>query len=131
MWWMLAREVLFIKGKITRQTGFVLEDKEIMPDLYFYRDPEEAEKEEQAEVRGDEVKDSDRWGQTIAPEAAVREEGKDAASKADASKLPMSFEVPKISDWATETQQWTAGQATQAEQPSGDWGGASSRPGGW
>lgn len=73
MWWMLAREVLFIKGKITRQTGFVLEDKEIMPDLYFYRDPEEAEKEEQAEVRGEEAKE-DRWGQTIAPEAAVREE---------------------------------------------------------
>jgi len=127
MWWMLAREVLFIKGKITRQTGFVLEDKEIMPDLYFYRDPEEAEKEEQAEVR-EEVKD-DRWGQTIAPEA-TREETKDVASKTDAGKL-MSFEVPKISDWATETQQWTAGQATQAEQPAGDWGGSSTRPGGW
>jgi len=125
MWWMLAREVLIIKGKITRQTGFVLEDKEIMPDLYFYRDPEEAEKEELAEVR-EETKD-DRWGQTIAPEAG-REE---APSKADAGKLPMSFEVPKISDWATETQQWTAGQATQGEAPSGDWGGAASRPGGW
>lgn len=43
----------------------------------------------------------------------------------------MSFEVPKISDWATETQQWTAGQATQAEQSGGDWGGSASRPGGW
>lgn len=126
MWWMLAREVLIIKGKITRQTGFVLEDKEIMPDLYFYRDPEEAEKEELAEVR-EETKD-DRWGQAIAPEAGLREE---APSKAADSKLPMSFEVPKISDWATETQQWTAGQATQGEQPSGDWGGSSSRPGGW
>lgn len=129
MWWMLAREVLFIKGKITRQTGFVLEDKEIMPDLYFYRDPEEAEKEELTEgVRGEEIKDdAGRWGQAIAPET-TRDEG---AAKADAGKLPMSFEVPKISDWATETQQWTAGQATQGEQPSGDWGGAASRPGGW
>ena len=67
MWWLLAREVLFIKGRITRQKGFVLDDKEMMPDLYFYRDPEEAEKEEQqAEVR-DEIKD-DRWGQEIAPQ---------------------------------------------------------------
>jgi len=128
MWWLLAREVLFIKGKITRQTGFVLEDKEIMPDLYFYRDPEEAEKEELADVRGEETTKDDRWGQAIAPDAGLRDE---APSKADAGKLPMPFEVPKISDWATETQQWTAGQATQGEQPAaGDWGGAS-RPSGW
>ena len=50
---MLAREVLLIKGKMTRETGFVLDGKEIMPDLYFYRDAEEQEKEEVAEVRGD------------------------------------------------------------------------------
>lgn len=36
---------------MTRQTGFVLDDKKIMPDLYFYRDPEEQEKEEIVEVR--------------------------------------------------------------------------------
>lgn len=41
IWWMLAREVLIIKGKISRQMGFEIEGKEIMPDLYFYRDPEE------------------------------------------------------------------------------------------
>lgn len=46
MWWILAREVLLMKGKMTRQTGFILEGKEIMPDLYFYRDPEEQEKKE-------------------------------------------------------------------------------------
>ena len=50
-WWMLAREVLLIKGKMTRETGFVLEGKAIMPDLYFYRDAEDQDKEEAAEIR--------------------------------------------------------------------------------
>merc|ERR1712119_179923 len=41
MWWMLAREVLRLRGSISRDMPW-----EIMPDLFFYRDPEEAEKEE-------------------------------------------------------------------------------------
>jgi len=50
MWWTLAREVLTIRGQITRDTGFKGPDgKDVMVDLYFYRDPEETEKEEQIE----------------------------------------------------------------------------------
>ena len=36
MWWMLAREVLRLRGSISRATPW-----DVMPDLYFYRDPEE------------------------------------------------------------------------------------------
>ncbi|XP_024096198.1 small ribosomal subunit protein uS2B-like [Pongo abelii] len=43
MWWMLAQEVLCMRGAISREHPW-----EVMPDLYFYRDPEEIEKEEQA-----------------------------------------------------------------------------------
>lgn len=43
MWWMLAREVLYLRGIISRKTPW-----DVMPDLYFYREPEEIEKEEQA-----------------------------------------------------------------------------------
>ena len=43
MWWMLAREVLCMRGTISREHPW-----EVMPDLYFYRDPEEIEKEVQA-----------------------------------------------------------------------------------
>merc|ERR1711973_598591 len=43
MWWLLAREVLRLRGNISREHPW-----EVMVDLYFYRDPEEAEKEEQA-----------------------------------------------------------------------------------
>lgn len=39
IWWMIAREVLRLKGVIPdRQTEWA-----VMPDLYFYRDPEEPE----------------------------------------------------------------------------------------
>lgn len=41
MWWFLAREVLRMRGTILRS-----QEWDIMPDLYFYRDPEEVEKEE-------------------------------------------------------------------------------------
>ncbi|XP_053462972.1 40S ribosomal protein SA-like [Nycticebus coucang] len=43
MWWMLAQEVLRMRGTISREHPW-----EVMPNLYFYRDPEEIEKEEQA-----------------------------------------------------------------------------------
>jgi small subunit ribosomal protein SAe len=43
MWWFLAREVLRLRGTISRDMTW-----EVMPDLFFYRDPEEAEKEEAA-----------------------------------------------------------------------------------
>ena len=43
MWWMLAWEVLYTRGTISYVRPW-----EVKPDLSFYRDPEEIEKEEQA-----------------------------------------------------------------------------------
>uniref|UniRef100_A0A182IVV1 Small ribosomal subunit protein uS2 n=1 Tax=Anopheles atroparvus TaxID=41427 RepID=A0A182IVV1_ANOAO len=42
MWWLLAREVLRLRGKITHDKW------EVMPDLFFFRDPDDAEKEQAA-----------------------------------------------------------------------------------
>ena len=64
MWWMLAREVLRLRGTISRETPW-----EVMPDLYFYRDPEEVEHEEELEFKEETAADQqmppdDTWGVT-------------------------------------------------------------------
>jgi len=43
MWWLLAREVLRLKGVISRQTEW-----DVMIDMFIYRNPEEQEKDEAA-----------------------------------------------------------------------------------
>lgn len=103
MWWLLAREVLTIQGKISRQSGFILDDKEIMPDLYFYRDPQEQEKEE-------------------AVEAPVHVEAAEYKEEATADIGLGNFEAPDIKDWATETAQWEAGKPGEPAAAAQQWG---------
>jgi len=91
MWWMLAREVLILRGKITRQTGFIVDDKMIMPDLYFFRDPQEAEKEV-AEMETEGQKDM-AWGTQ-----ALEPSGMDFGAPVEPVKLDL--DVPHIQDWA-------------------------------
>jgi len=49
MWWFLTREVLRLRGEINRQAPW-----DVMVDLFFYRDPEETEKEDLAGGAGHE-----------------------------------------------------------------------------
>jgi len=44
LWWFLARQVLILRGRIPVKTDFILDEKLIMPDLYFHR--EDLDKEE-------------------------------------------------------------------------------------
>ncbi|CAP35523.1 Protein CBR-RPS-0 [Caenorhabditis briggsae] len=94
MWWMLAREILILRGKISRQTGFVLDGKEIMPDLYFYRDPTETEKEETGAHA--EVAETQEFQQQ--------------------PDIDFTAQGGKVEDWAAETATWTNEGKTAADE---------------
>merc|ERR1712106_1260808 len=119
MWWFLAREILRLRGSISRDMPW-----EVMPDLFFYRDPEEVEKEERerAEAAAESatvVKAADfvapekeEWaadGQAPAPTPAESEAP--AAVAAPAAPAPAGFQVTE--DWAAQTEpsDWAAEQA--------------------
>merc|ERR1711936_673733 len=126
MWWMLAREVLRLRGSISRDMPW-----EVMPDLFFYRDPEEAEKEEAA--RAEEVIAS-KQADFVAPPAKEEWGGEELAGgaapvtdwSADGAAAP-AFQV--TDDWAaqTETSDWAAQSAPagEAAAPAQTWGGSS------
>jgi len=95
LWWLLAREVLLLRGKISRQTGFVLDEKVIMPDLYFYR--EEQEKVEQEE----QVKEAF---------SAAFDNKMDVTQPSVEQKI--ALETAPITDWAATS--WDNNEATPA-----------------
>merc|ERR1719228_1504221 len=87
MWWMLAREVLRLRGSISRDLPW-----EIMPDLFFYRDPEEAEKEEKERA-----------------EAAAESQ---LAAKAEfAAPAKEEWGAEEVTDWAADGQPAAAAPA--------------------
>merc|ERR1719362_823114 len=114
MWWMLAREVLRLRGSIGRGMPW-----EVMPDLFFYRDPEEAEKEEKERAEAA-MEQSMKPAEFSAPQKedwggdeAVQDWSADAAPAA-AAAAPAA---PVTSDWA----------AASTEQPAAaapNWGGS-------
>lgn len=114
MWWLLAREVLRLRGKITHDKW------ELKPDLFFYRDPEEQEKEQAAlleaapaakELYQDEpipaVEEGGNWGEEAAVPAA-------AAAPAATAATPAIPQMIQADDWNED----------ETAQTAGSWGGA-------
>jgi small subunit ribosomal protein SAe len=118
LYWMLAREVLRMRGTIRRE-----EPWDVPVDLFFYRDPEELEKaaEEQAFEEPAAAAGGAGWG---AAEAAVPDQGYDAT---------IGYEQPPQ---AAETTggDWGAPNAPMPAAPvadyatGGDWGSAANVP---
>jgi len=116
MWWFLAREVLRLRGSISREFAW-----DVMPDLFFYRDPEELEKEEdqrrealleQANVAAQKAlqasKPDDDWGGEFKADPVVADQGVDWST-------PQQIQS---SDWAAES---TAQTNTEQWGGSSDW----------
>jgi small subunit ribosomal protein SAe len=116
MWWMLTREVLRLRGAVSREVPW-----DVMPDLYFYRDPEETEKEEQ--TVGGEVKSKDDYVQEYnAAEAYPQEQVAEWGADVVAPAATVQAGYKPTEDWsATDTGEWSSTAAPVAS----DWGGTS------
>nr|XP_031848545.1 40S ribosomal protein SA isoform X2 [Nomia melanderi] len=131
MWWLLAREVLRLRGSIARESKW-----DVVVDLFFYRDPEEAEKEEQAakeiapakEFTGPvEVPPSTEpgWVNDVETAGAVPTENwADDVAPPTAAALPTPGAAPAFpasGDWAAQTsEEWTTAPTATTQS----WGGA-------
>jgi small subunit ribosomal protein SAe len=135
MWWMLSREVLRLRGTISREVPW-----DVMVDLFFYRDPEEAEKEEQAAVEAKQPKEEynaqqENWNvdAPAAPAPEVADWAAEAVPVAAVPIVPGYGATPSAdTDWsATDTGDWAAGgagsaaapAAPAAAAPANEWGG--------
>lgn len=147
MWWLLSREVLRLRGAISREVPW-----DVMPDLYFYRDPQEVEKDEQEARERAAQKDEpaaapyvDQWGADVSP-AVPGTKPPEVADWADPS-IPSSgmvpgpvpgaadvaggamqtFQTPEIKDWVGDTANDWSAPAPQAQGSAPGWGGAESQ----
>jgi small subunit ribosomal protein SAe len=117
LWWMLTREVLRLRGVVSREVPW-----EVMPDLFFYRDPEETEKEEIGAVEGSKAKD-DFVPEYSGADAYVQPEVTDWAAETAPTAVPAQPGYKPTDDWsATDTGEWAA--APTAAPVASDWGGS-------
>ena len=140
MWYLLAREVLRLRGTISREVPW-----DVMVNLFFYRDPEEAEKEEQAAIEGAKATKDDY----VAPVGVPENWNAEASAGAEVTEWATDTVVPAVpisqpgfggvtpaaaatDEWsATDTGDWAAATpataaaaaAPAAAAPGNEWGG--------
>jgi small subunit ribosomal protein SAe len=133
MFWFLSREVLRLRGNISRELPW-----DVMPDLFFFRDPEEVEKEEQARQESlaqaasaasapkAAAADQDDWtGEGMTTDWANEPAPAGIVAPVVAAKYPVSDDwanqgPPQTTDWAAESAPIAAVPVDQANQ----WGGS-------
>jgi small subunit ribosomal protein SAe len=111
IWWMLAREVLRLRGTVPR-TG---EGWNVMVDMFFYRDPEEVEKTE--ETKATAAIEGGGEGAGVAADWDPTTGGGTVAAAAE--NIDWAAEPAVASDWAAEP----AGGATGWDAGGGGGGG--------
>jgi len=137
MWWFLAREVLRLRGTISREIEW-----DVMPDLFFFRDQEkemmdaeqarkalEATKAEAAIVgappkeddwAGDAGGNANDWANEPTPAGGM-------PAAAPAAAAPVAAAAPaRVDEWAAQPSDWAAESAAPMAAPAAQqWGGAS------
>lgn len=123
MWWFLAREVLRFQRQIPRDGRW-----NVVVDLFFFRDPEEAEKEEVATkeaapavaIKTDEyIPPAETWNDTPeTPATTWNPEENPVVNPAPTYGGVSETKPPATDDWSAQvSEEW-------ATAPAGDWGGS-------
>eukprot|EP00730_Choanoeca_flexa_P019530 TRINITY_DN9545_c1_g1_i2.p2 TRINITY_DN9545_c1_g1~~TRINITY_DN9545_c1_g1_i2.p2 ORF type:complete len:310 (+),score=90.46 TRINITY_DN9545_c1_g1_i2:44-973(+) len=116
VWWMLAREVLRLRGTLSRESEW-----DIMPDLYFWRDPAEIAQEElEAAQAAEEAQQQQfqQWDGAEATDAPTDPAALAAAATAAAAGIQPIGGAPANADWTA-----AAPANTGFDAPTGgDWG---------
>jgi len=115
MWWFLAREVLSLRGSISRESPW-----DVMPDLFFYRDPDEVEKEEEQR----------REALAAAAQANLAAQNAAQAPKPDDNWDNVEFKADPVvnEDWSApqpiRSSDWAAESTAQMGASTEQWGGS-------
>lgn len=121
MWWLLAREVLRLRGTIPRTP----DGWNVMVDMFFYRDAEEVEKQQQEEAAAKQAAQQGahdgaaqpEWGVSPAPQVG----GINPALAQDGGALDWSAEpAPGSTDWAADPTA-AGGWGAEATTGTGGW----------
>ncbi|KAK4050854.1 structural constituent of ribosome [Microbotryomycetes sp. JL201] len=111
-WWLLCREVLRLRGSVARTP----DAWPVMVDMFFYRDPEEVERDTQAAADAKALEAA--GGDTTEAQAGVSEweiSGGVSGGVAAAAALPTT--EAGVIDWAAEgTSDWAADASAPADQ---------------
>ncbi|KZT29095.1 ribosomal protein S2 [Neolentinus lepideus HHB14362 ss-1] len=110
VWWMLAREVLRLRGTIPRTA----DGWNVMVDMFFYRDPEEVEKQQQEEAQ--------KALAVAEPEAAPGLSEWDVTSAPVAGGIDPSLAAGGALDWAADAAPGTSDWAAEPTTGGGGWG---------
>jgi small subunit ribosomal protein SAe len=111
IWWLLAREVLRLRGTIPRTSG----SWDVMVDMFFYRDPEEVEKQQQEEAQA-----------KLAAQQGAEPEAPAGLSEWDVTSAPQGGVNPALVgeggalDWSADPQPGNTDWS--AEPAAGGWG---------
>lgn len=113
MWWLLTREVLRMRGSVPRELPW-----ETKVDMFIYRDPEEAKKEEQAALEAagpvTTLISTEDYQAEFTPEVNVADDWATPAAAAPAPAAPpvaapVAAAVGTADDWAgAKVQDWAA-----------------------
>ncbi|ETW81120.1 hypothetical protein HETIRDRAFT_434917 [Heterobasidion irregulare TC 32-1] len=124
IWWLLAREVLRLRGTIPRTS----DGWNVMVDMFFYRDPEEVEKQQQEEAQ---AKAAAAAGEAEPEVANVSEWDVSSAPQAGGINPALVAQEGGALDWSAEP---TTGPTDWSAEPAagaGGWDAAQPAPTGW